>query len=100
VHPVPSPTMAPQCVAVSPMDQLQFDPGSIPEASTSDTNAATKGAVEGAATTTTTGAGAGAGTGAGAGAGAGGVVRGVVTADVDVVVTTGATMEVVVGVVW
>ena len=38
--------------------------------------------------------------GAGAGAGAGGVVRGVVPADVDVVVTTGATMEVVVVVVW
>lgn len=94
--------MAPQCVAVSPMDQLQFDPGSIPEASTSDTNAATEGAVEGAATTTTTGAGAGIVAG-GVVSGAvvtGGVVTGGVTADVEVFVTTGATTEVVVVVVW
>ena len=96
MHPVPSPSMAPQCVAVSPMDQLQFDPGSIPDASTSDTSAATEGAgaggagTEGTAATTAT---AGAGTGVLV---AGGVATGTVTADVEVVATTGATTEVVV----
>jgi hypothetical protein len=68
------------------MDQLQPDPGSIPEASTSDTNAATEG-------TTATGA-AGATIGM---TGDGDAVTGVVATDVVVVVTTGdATVVVVV----
>jgi hypothetical protein len=79
------------------MDQLQFDPGSIPEASTSDIKAATEGAVEGAATTTATGAGAD--TVAGGVVGGGVVTRGV-TADVEFVVTAGATTGKVVVVVW
>jgi hypothetical protein len=79
------------------VDQLQFDPGSTPEASTSDTNAATEAAVEGAATTTTAGAAGVMGAG---GTVTGGEGVGGVTADVDVVVT-GATAEVVVvAVVW
>jgi hypothetical protein len=93
VHPVPSPVIAPQCVDVSPMDQLQLDPGSIPEASTSDTNAATEGtATEGTATTGAAGAAGAAGVGMTI---AEGVVTGVVAMDV-VVVATGATTDVVV----
>jgi hypothetical protein len=89
VHPVPVPVIAPQWVDVSPMDQLQFGPGSIPEASTSDTNAATEGRVtEGTGTTGAVCATVGMTI-------AGGVVAGVVTVDVVVVVTTrGATAAV------
>ena len=51
VQPVEAPGIAPQWVAVSPMLQLQFDPGSIPAASTWATRAATVGAVAGAVAT-------------------------------------------------
>ncbi len=47
VHPVPIPVITPQCVAVLPMLQVQFDPGSIPAASTSDTSDATEGTAVG-----------------------------------------------------
>src|ERR1700722_3816899 len=40
VQPVLAPEMKPQSVAVSPMLQLQVDPGSIPAASTSATRVA------------------------------------------------------------
>jgi hypothetical protein len=43
VQPVLAPEMKPQRVSVSPMLQLQVDPGSIPAASTSATNVATGG---------------------------------------------------------
>jgi hypothetical protein len=94
--------MTPQCVAVSPIDQLQFDPGSIPEASTSDTRAATEDGAAAGAAAGTEGAAAATGT-AGAATGvtiAGGDVTGLVTTDVVVVATTGGTTEVVVVVVW
>src|SRR5580704_5276331 len=38
VHPVPAPVIAPQRVAVSSILQLQFDPGSMPAASTAATS--------------------------------------------------------------
>jgi hypothetical protein len=47
VQPVLVPGMKPQCVDVSPMLQLQFDPGSIPAASTSATRVATGGSENG-----------------------------------------------------
>ena len=76
------------------MDQVQFEPGSIPEASTSDTNAATEAeGTEGAATTV------GAAVAVTGEAVAGGVVMGALTTtDVEVVVdvTTGAVLGVVV----
>ena len=43
VHPVPAPEIGPQWVAVSPILQVQFEPGSIPAASTSATSVATAG---------------------------------------------------------
>jgi hypothetical protein len=66
--------MAPQRVAVFPMLQLQFGPGSIPSASTSATSVVTTDVVVGAAT-----AAAGAGGGDAAGA-VTGVVTGVAAA--------------------
>src|ERR1700722_14147336 len=47
VHPVPVPVMTEQWVAVSPMLQLQFDPGSMPDAVTCATNVATSDSVAG-----------------------------------------------------
>ena len=47
VHAVPVPDIAAQCVAVSPMLQLQFDPGSIPDASTCATNVVMAGSAGG-----------------------------------------------------
>jgi hypothetical protein len=44
VHPVPDPEIGPQWAAVSPVLQLQFEPGSMPAASTWATNVATGGA--------------------------------------------------------
>jgi hypothetical protein len=58
VHPVPDPEIGPQWVAVSPMLQLQFEPGSMPAASTSATNVAIGGTTGTGCTGTATGAGA------------------------------------------
>jgi hypothetical protein len=54
--------MTPQCVAVSPMLQLQFEPGSIPAASTSATRVATDDTVETGGATTGAAFAAGTGT--------------------------------------
>jgi hypothetical protein len=59
VHPVPAPVITPQCVAESPIVQVQLDPGSIPVASTSAMSVATGGSeAAGAITGATTIAGA------------------------------------------
>jgi hypothetical protein len=84
VHPVPAPAIGPHMVAVCPMLQVQFDPGSMPAASTSATSVATEGP-----------AAAGGGVAAAAtallvGVGAGAVVTGVgMIAGVDLVTATG-----------
>ena len=103
VQPVPDPDMGPQCAAASPMLQLQFEPGSMPAASTSATRVAMGGsaATGWAAATTVTGAETG------AGATVVGVVVGVDPAEIagkgtdvgEVVVVSSAAPVVAVGVV-
>jgi len=101
VHPVPSPVIAPQWIDVSPIDQLQFDPGAIPEASTSDTSVATEVAAGAGPVVTIGTAGAATGVTIAEALGAGAAATDVEVVEVvEVVATGGATTGVVVVVVW